>query len=345
MTVDASNKVNLSRIASKSGVSKMTESRVLRNESNVSPETRRAVLQVAEQMGFVPSRPRRSRSDLGHYYILFQQNYSVNDAYFSGIILSIQNALFEHGCGCSFGIVTEEYRDFIKLNTIMKSRDVCGAFVIGDIPARNANTLLASFSDIIFIDYPGGPTLDYPYNSITTDNIYGGHQAVRHLLNLHRRRILLLVGREGHYFTNDLLRAYQETLAEDGKAFDPRLGRYGDFHTESGYRQGAQALADGLSFDAIFSNDEMACGAMRALYEAGRSVPNDVSIVGFDGLPVGLMVTPRLTTVAVDREKMGELAVHRLLSFEEKSAAPYEKVSLFPKLIIRESTTEKTTTD
>jgi len=344
---ESAGKLNLSLIARESGVSKMTVSRVLRSESNVSPETRRAVLQVAERMGFVPSRPRRPRSDLGHYYILFQQSYSVNDAYFSGIILSIQNALFDHGCGCSFGIITEEYGDFVKLNALMKGREVSGVFVIGEIPARDANMLLGSFSDIIFIDYPGGSTLDYPYNAITTDNVYGGHQAVRHLLDLRRRRILLLAGRQGHYFTNDLLRAYQETLAEYGMAFDPGLVRHGDFHTDSGYRQVADALAEGLSFDAIFSNDEMACGAMRALCEAGRSVPDEVSIVGFDGLPATRMVTPRLTTVAVDREKMGRLAVHRLLSFEEDSAvtAPYEKISLFPKLIVRESTSEKRTAD
>lgn len=321
----------------------MTVSRVLRNEENVSPKTRRAVLQVAERMGFVPARSRRPKVDAGHYYILFQQNYSINDAYFSGIILSIQNTLFEQGCGCSFGIINEEYADFLKLNSIMKSREVSGAFVIGDIPARDANTLLESFSDIIFIDYPGGPTLDYPYNSITTDNVYGGHQAVRHLLNFGRRRIVLLGGRESHYFTNDLLRAYQETLAEYDMEFDPRLVLYGDFHTDGGYEAITAVLADGLDFDAIFSNDEMACGAIRALHEAGRSVPGDVSVVGFDDLPAGRMVTPRLTTVAVDREKMGQLAVHRLLSLDEESAsvAPHEKVSLFPKLIVRESTCEK----
>lgn len=338
-----STKANLSLIAKQSGVSKMTVSRVLRNEENVSLKTRRTVLRVAEQMGFVPAQSRRLRQDAGHYYILFQQNYSINDAYFSGIILSIQNTLFEHGCGCSFGIINEQYSDFLKLNAIMKSREVSGAFVIGDIPARDANTLLESFSDIIFIDYPGGPTLDYPYNSITTDNVYGGHQAIRHLLNLDRRRIVLLTGHQGHYFTNDLLRAYKETLVEYDLEFDPDLLLHGDFHTESGYKAISTALAEGLDFDAIFSNDEMACGAIRALHEACRAVPKDVSVVGFDGLPAGQMITPLLTTVAVDREKMGQLAVQRLLSISEESdtVATHEKISLFPQLVVRESTCKK----
>ena len=248
------NKVNLALIARQSGVSKMTVSRVLRNEEKVSPKTRRLVLQVAERMGFVPAKSRRPRKDAGHYYILFQQSYSINDAYFSGIILSIQNTLFEQGCGCSFGIINEEYSDFLKLNAIMKSRDVSGAFVIGDIPARDANTLLESFSDIIFIDYPGGPTLDYPYNSIATDNVYGGHQAVRHLLSLGRHRIVLLAGCKGHYFTNDLLRAYEETLAEYDMEFDPSLVLHGNFHIDGGYEAVSAALREGLKFDAIFTN-------------------------------------------------------------------------------------------
>jgi len=337
-------KVNLSLIAKHAGVSKMTVSRVLRNEENVSPKTHQAVMQAAEAVGFVPARPRRVRKETSHYYILFQQDCSVNDAYFSDIILSIQEALFEQGYGCSFGIVHENYANFVKLNSIMKSREISGAFVVGEIPARHANALLEGLSPIIFIDYAGSPTLDYPYNSIATDNVYGGHQALRHLLGLGRRRIVLLTGRSGHYFTNDLLRAYEQTLAEYAIDIDPRLILQGDFHTESGHRAIAEAMSRGLDFDAIFSNDEMACGAIRALHEAGRSVPQEVSIVGFDDLPAGQMITPRLTTVAVDRKKMGQLAVRRLLELDGVSGdATHEKTALFPTLGVRESTCQKST--
>jgi DNA-binding LacI/PurR family transcriptional regulator len=100
-----------------------------------------------------------------------------------------------------------------------------------------------------------------------------------------------------------------------------------------------RAREDGVTFDAIVSNDEMACGAIKALKQARIKVPTDVSVVGFDGLPIGEVVSPALTTIVVDREKMGRLAVKRLLALEQEMGTEerFEKVGLFPKLLIRES--------
>jgi LacI family transcriptional regulator len=153
-----------------------------------------------------------------------------------------------------------------------------------------------------------------------------------------RRRVLLIAGRRGHYFTNDMVSAYRITLDECGVDFDPALVVNADFHADGGYEAARQALFSGLEFDAVFSNDEMACGAMRAIQQAGRRIPLDVAVVGFDGLPIGAMSMPSLTTVVVDRAGMGRLAVKRLLDMEESSMMENpEKVCLFPGLLIRES--------
>jgi LacI family transcriptional regulator len=162
---------------------------------------------------------------------------------------------------------------------------------------------------------------------------------LNHLLRIGRKRILLICGEEGHYFSNDLLRAYWETLAEHHMEIDPRLVVYADFHVKGGFKATQQVLEAGVPFDAIFSNDEMACGAIKALKQASRKVPEDVSVVGFDGLPIGEVVSPTLTTVAVDREKMGKLAVKRLLQFERETGEEekFEKISIFPSLLVRES--------
>jgi len=334
-------KPTLTLIARKCGVSKMTVSRVLRNEPNVSGATRELVMRVAEKVGFQPSGCYHVNHNPStqHYYVLFQREYSAKDAFFRGIIFSIQAALFERGWGCSFGVVKNDYAEFLKLNRILRSQDVSGILVVGEIPTSYANVLQTNFLNLVFIDYPGDPGIEQPYNAVCTDNVYGGHLAMNHLLKLGRKRVLLIGGRKGHYFSNDLLRAYEETLREHSLGIDPRLITDADFHVTGGYEAAKRAREDGVTFDAIFSNDEMACGAIKALKQAGIKVPTDVSVVGFDGLPIGEVVSPALTTIVVDREKMGRLAVKRLLALEQEMGTEerYEKVGLFPKLLIRES--------
>jgi LacI family transcriptional regulator len=336
-----SQKPNVTRIALQCGLSKMTVSRVLRNHPNVSKATRDLVLDVAKKVGFKPSRHyhEKQTSSSPNYYVLFQQEYSINDAYFSEIILTVQNELFQQGFGCSFGIIQNEYSEFLKLNELLRARDIHGVLVVGDISKVYAETLATNFPNLVFIDYPGGPTINKPYNAICTDNLYGGHLAIEHLLNLGRRRVLLIGGKKEHYFTEDMIRAYRETLAEHQIEFDPNLITYGDFHVEGGFIAISQTLQAGIAFDAVFTNDEMACGALKALNQAKLSVPSDVAVVGFDGLPIGEVVSPALTTVTVDRKKMGQQAIKRLLELEQGKNKEdlYGKISLFPRLHIRES--------
>ena len=99
-----------------------------------------------------------------------------------------------------------------------------------------------------------------------------------------------------------------------------------------------QAVDSGLEFDAVFTNDETAIGVLRALHETGRSVPEDVAVAGCDGLAIGLQTTPSLTTVIMDLECMGRMAVERVFSRDD-DAAPRYHVRLLPELVVRESTT------
>ncbi len=333
-------KANITLIARKCGVSKMTVSRVLRQEPNVSASTREMVLKAARKAGFMPSGFYQAKETAArNYYILFQEECSVNDAYFSGIILSIQRELFERGFGCSFGVIKNDYSEFLALNKILRAGEVQGVLVVGEAPTEYVNSLQANFLNLIFIDYPGDPGIVRPYNAVCTDNVYGANLAINHLLKLGRRRILLIAGREDHYFSRDLSRAYMETLARQKIEIDSRLIVHADFHVTGGFEAVKRVMDAGIPFDAVFSNDEMACGAINALRQAGRRVPEEVAVVGFDGLPIGEVVSPGLTTVVVDREKMGRLAVRRLLEIEEETAADekFEKISLFPKLLIRGS--------
>ncbi|MFA5865784.1 MAG: LacI family DNA-binding transcriptional regulator [Phycisphaerae bacterium] len=334
-------KPNISLIARKCDVSKMTVSRALRNEPCVAAPTRDMIFLAAEKMGFMPSGCYQAKNSqpVKNYSILFQEECSLQDVYFREIILGIQKELFAHGCGCSLGVLKNDYAEFLTLNTMLRSQQVHGVLVVGGVPVRYVETLAATFLNVIFIDYPGEPGIRRPYNTVCTDNVYGGHLAVGHLLDLGRKRVLFIGGKKEHYFSRDLFRAYEECLTEYKIPLDPTLIRYGDFHVDSGTRVIQCALEEGLRFDAIFSNDEMACGAIKALIRAGIKIPDEVAVVGFDGLPLGQAITPALTTVMVDRENMAKQAVRRLLTLEQETGPEtrFEKISLFPTLLIRES--------
>jgi DNA-binding LacI/PurR family transcriptional regulator len=333
-------KPTVTLIAKKCGMSKMTVSRVLRNHPSVSPATRDFILRTAEKVGFKPSGSYPASRDLVRdYCILFQSAYSEKDAFFSRIISTVQQELFARGLNCSLGVIEKQFSHFLKLNQILCSRGVRGVFVVGEISPQYADVLQTNFLNLVFIDCPGDQGIDKPYNAVCVDNVYGAHLALNHLFKLGRRRILLICGRQGHYFSDDLLEAYRESLARRQIELDPSLVVYADFHVKGGFAATKRVLEARTSFDAIFSNDEMACGAMKALQEAGFGIPTDISVVGFDGLEIGEVVSPALTTVVIDRESLGRLAVQRLLAAEQETgdSEKFESISLFPKLLIRAS--------
>ena len=327
-------------VATLCGVSRMTVSRVLRGLPGVAPQTRERVLRTAERLGVrLPTAASRPVETPKTYHVLFQQAYSLNDAYFSEIVLSIQRALAEAGWGCAFTTMGGRFSDVVGLNRYLREQHVAGVIVVGK-PSREAERcLLQRFPHLVFVDFPGDPETHRPYNSVSVDNVHGAGLALKHLLALGRERILLISGSPDHYFSNALEQAYTQAHRRAGMDPDPSLIVRGDFHVESGRQAIQRALADGTAFDAAFTNDEMACGAARALAKAGMSIPADVSLVGYDGLPIGELLDPPLTTVYVDRQRLGRLAVKRLLGAENarSAAESFEKTLVFPELIVRGS--------
>jgi DNA-binding LacI/PurR family transcriptional regulator len=340
MNTDRS-KPRLEEIAAACGVSKMTVSRVLRDDPRISDSTRQAVLRAAEEANYFPPGARNGAEGPAHnqYHVLFHKDYSLKDVFFSDVILSVQCELFQQGCGCSFGIISASYAEFLKLRQLLQPASTSGVIVVGDVPIDYMNALLVRFPNSVLVDNPGGAGLNQPYDAVVADNALGSSMAVRHLLRMGRRRILLIYGAPGHYFSRQLLKGYRDTLEDHQIALDPELMVASNFHIAGGYQAVERVLASNVVFDAILTNDEMACGALKALKASGRRVPEDVSVVGFDGLPMGEAIHPALTTVAIDREKMGILAVRRLLALENEDYGEerFLTTSLFPALVVRQS--------
>lgn len=325
------------------GVSKMTVSRAIRRDPRVSEATRQRVLRAAEKVNYLPSGygvgKMEGRSLTKHYYVLFHRDSALQDVFFGEIIRTMQQELFSRGLTCSLGLVSDEYAEFMQLYDMLQVADVAGILVVGPVPDESIDILLERFGEVVLVDNPGGPGITRPCSAVFCENTYGARLGVRHLLGLGRKRVLLVSGPEGNYFSQSLVDGYSEALATAHIPFDPQLVLRADFHVDGGHRIVADAVASGLEFDCLFSNDEMACGAVKALQEAGRSVPGDVAVVGFDNLPLGQAITPALTTVAVDREKMGRRAVELLLRLDSDDGLTEtpERVRLLPRLLVRDS--------
>jgi DNA-binding LacI/PurR family transcriptional regulator len=173
---------------------------------------------------------------------------------------------------------------------------------------------------------------------ISVENKDGAAMLVNHLISTHgRQRIVFLRGPEGHEDSVWRERGYREALGAHDIPFHPELIANGEFDEDEAFDTVQQMLVDGIEFDAIFAgDDDSAIGAMRALKLAGRRIPDDVAVVGFDDVPFARYLSPPLTTVRAPIEEIGREAIHQLVRL--MNGQPAEALTLMrTELVIRES--------
>jgi len=173
-------------------------------------------------------------------------------------------------------------------------------------------------------------------NYVDVDNINGARQAVNHLVWLGRRRIATITGPQNMCAGADRVEGYVTALTQRGLAVDPNLIVESDF-TEAGAYAAMQRLLP-LNPDAVFAaSDVMAIGALRAVREAGRRVPEDIALIGFDDIPLAAHTNPLLTTIRQPVQRMGEAAAEMLIERIEQPEAPPRRIVLPTELVIRVS--------
>ena len=160
------------------------------------------------------------------------------------------------------------------------------------------------------------PPNDLKIPVVTVENKDGAEMLVSHLIEKHaRRRIVFLRGPEDHEDSQWRERGYREALKSHKIKFDPKLIGVGYFEEERAYETIQKMLADGIEIDAVFAgDDDAATGAIRTLKMAGRLIPQDVAVVGFDDVPFAQFLSPALTTVRAPIEEVGREAVRQLVN-------------------------------
>jgi LacI family transcriptional regulator len=305
----------------------------------IRPEIRERVQKVIAQTGFKPNLAARSlvsnRSNIIGLIIPSVVQKVFTDPYFPYLIDGIAR-----GCNAN-GLILSLY----LFHSLEEEKDVpqaiLGTGLVGGLIFTADRRYLGMLDALLEGDIPlvliGQPEDDMPEISfVDIDNHAGAYMATKHLIDLGYKRIATIAAHINKS-SEQRFDAYKQALSDHGIPIDKRFIAHGDFSIESGY-QAAKTLIP-QSPDAIFAaNDSMALGAMRAIREAGLSVPHDIAIVGFDDLPGALQAEPPLTTIHQPVQQSGIEAVkilHAMLNDELEKPA---HIFLPNTLIVRGST-------
>lgn len=333
-----SKNVDINYIAKIAGVSRSTVSRVLTNHKNVKAETAQKVREAMLHCNYKPNALARGLVT-GRMNMIALVVADITSPFYSelvaiisaclrskGYLVSLYNmgtdldyqdddlrTLFDYGFA---GIIIADARNEPSFGAILKS-------------ARCPVVLLNRYIDTVS-----------DYDAIMNDNFLGGYLATRHLLELGHRSIAMLTGPRKSTSSIDRHRGYRQALEEYGITPAANWVTEGDLRYESGYGFASMLLSDTRkTFSAIFAgNDLMAIGILSRCRELGVRIPEDLSLVGFDDIPLSSAALINLTTVQQPFAQMGQLVSEQIVSRINGDGSARQRITLVPKLVVRNTT-------
>lgn len=316
-------------LAAKTGYAVGTVSRALNNHPNVSDKARRAILKAAKESGFELNINAKQLKQQYSNTILVITKGTANEL-FSEMVESIQKLVAQTRYDLVVDYMDEDLNEVIRAVQLCREKKPRGLLFLGG----NTQNFARDFDKIdipavLVTDDASG--LPFPnLSSVATDNREAARCAMDTLIGLGHRNIAIIGGDRQVSDTSRLrYEGCLQSFEEHGIAFDPDKDYRGvRFSWQDGYQATNALLAAGREFTAIFAiADVMAIGAIRALWENGKRVPADVSVMGMDGLPLGTFLVPQLATISQSVRQMAMRSVEILLdAIEMGSPAVHETV-------------------
>jgi len=330
-------KVTIRDVASRAGVSYQTVSRVINGRPDVADETRQRVQEVIKALGYRPSAIARSLTSKRTYTLgLITADFS--DYFFTQVIVGAEAEARRHGYFfmlCSTERNEADEPEYFRLLTERNVDGVLFARPSTENDNRHIISLLRQGMPLVTTAYhvPGEEL-----TVVDIDNVSGGFDATQHLLDAGHRHIAMVTGPKGWKSVADREEGYRRALEQAGIDYDERLVASGDWSYASGYRAMQSLIERGARFTAVFvQSDTMAIGAIRALQEAGRSIPKDVAIIGYDDIPAAAYCVPALSTIRQPMQQVGQIATRLLIDAINGLMPAKREVLLKPELVRRES--------
>jgi DNA-binding LacI/PurR family transcriptional regulator len=325
--------VVMSDVGELAGVSHQTVSRVINGSPHVRPETREKVLAAMQQLGYRPNSVARALVT-GRSNMLGVVSFDTTLYGPASTLFGIERAAHEAG----YFIIVASLKALDRASLAdaverLRRQGVDGVLVIAPF-ADAADAVVHAPSEIPLVAVEAGPQDIVPV--VAVDQVVGAASATQHLLDLGHSTVHHVAGPPDFLEARQRLEGWRATLERAGIEAPAPLS--GDWSPRSGYDLGRR-LASDPDVTAIFvANDQMALGVLRAMHEADRRIPSEVSIVGFDDVPEAPFFTPPLTTVRQDFDEMGTRSLHVLLrTIETGERAPMDS-RVAPELIVRAST-------
>ncbi len=328
----------LEDVAARAGVSRATVSRVVNGSPRVSPAARRAVDAAVEAMGYAPNRAARSlagrRSETVALVVSEPSVRLFADPFFAGTTLGITGVLGATRYQLVL-VMTQSDADRDRVERHLLRGGADGALVLSaraddPLPGRLA---AAGIPCVVAGRPPGGAAVGF----VDADNVGGAHQGVSHLLAAGRRTVATVAGPADMAAGADRRTGWEKALRDAGLAPDDTLVAHGDFTRAGGAAATRVLLERRPALDGLFvASDLMALGALDALRGAGRRVPGDVAVVGFDDSELARSADPPLTTVRQPIETLGSTMAALLLDQLDAGAPPTGTV-LHTDLVVRAS--------
>ncbi|WP_431947596.1 LacI family DNA-binding transcriptional regulator [Micromonospora marina] len=319
------------QIAAAAHVSPATVSRVLTGSVRVTTGARQRVYAAMAQLGYVRRDVRqhgRRKPPVVALVICEPTARVFADPFFARLAAGTEAELSIHGS--PMPILTAARDNLAGIERYLLTGGADGVLLVSAYHQHPvARAVAASPVPVRGVGRPAG--LDLPF--VDVDNRGGARTAVRHLLRSGRRRVATIGGPPDLPAAADRLAGYREAMAEAG--IEPAATAYGDFTQASGTHAMQWLISRAPTIDAVFvASDAMAVGALHALRRAGRAVPDDVALVGFDDAPVATMIQPALTTVRQPAEQLGRIAC-RLLLADITEDRPSSDTVILPTELVR----------
>lgn len=330
----------LEDVARLAGVSRSTVSRVINDHPNVRSEVRERVWQVIREIGYQPHAAARSlvtnRTQIIGVIIPEAVTTVFTDPYFPLLLRGATEACNAHQYQLMLSLFTAHADQQEMYQRILRSGYLDGVIVAST--SLNDPLIPNLLHDgIPFVSVGRYP--DERVHYVDVDNIGGARMAVEHLIRLGHRRIATITGPLDMIAGQDRLTGYRQALEARGIPLEEELIVEGEF-TESSGMAGMQRLLPASPSAVFVASDMMAIGALKALRQADRQIPQDIALVSFDDIPIASAIEPALTTVRQPIERLGSMAVEVLLSVLEASSeeeAPAHRIVLPTELVIRDS--------
>lgn len=323
----------LAEIAREAGVSTPTVSKVLNGRTDVAPATRSRVEELLQHYGY--SRRRGGAQAAPLIELVFHE---LESAWALEVIRGVENVARQEG----LNVVLSESAGRLSpgqtwVDGVLARRPTGVILVLSDLDPGQRAQLTSRDIPFVVVDPAGDPGAEVP--SIGATNWHGGLAATRHLVELGHHRIGVISGPSRMMCSRARIDGYRAAMETAGLPVDPLLLREGDFHHESGYALGLELLRLPDPPTAIFAgNDLQALGLYEAARELGLRIPDELSVVGFDDLPLARWISPPLTTVRQPLTEMAEAAARLVVELSRGHKPATLRADLATSLVERAST-------